>query len=160
MNQNLTLQQAAKLLDEFYKGITTVAEEQQLLAFLQSPQCPPDMVPDRMVLEAATASAAGTDLATIEVPDGLNERVRQSFLKQWARRLFSQMTQWMGAAAAVAVVAVVALLRPPVTATVYADTCQTPREAAMATESTLIFLSHNLNLALEASESDLGGPRP
>lgn len=26
MNQNLTLQQAAKLLDEFYKGITTVAE--------------------------------------------------------------------------------------------------------------------------------------
>lgn len=149
--------QAERLLSKYYAGGTSVAEERQLLGFLRSPQCPPSMAPDRVVLEALQPLAA---LPDDPIPEGMERRLAQKLRRGQREKLGHRLVRWTASAAAVAAVVTVGMLRPPVVATVYADTCRTPREAALSAEHTLIYVSDNLNMALEAGESDLGGPCP
>jgi len=147
---------AQHLLDRFYLGLTTTDEERELREFLHRDGCPAEMKADRAVLDALSAPA------DTEVPAGLEARIASRLSRaaekkrrpRWIR--FTALTGIAASAAALALGLYVHLHSP---ATVYADTCQSPQEAAMETEAALLFISQQVCFDGNGEE-DLGGPCP
>lgn len=150
----LTHADAARLLERFYAGESTIQDELALHAFLCSESCPPEWEADREVLATAMLTPEAALPATLT--EGIGRKLKRHIHQQWWRSLVG----YSMSAAAVAIVALTALQRPPASPTVYADTCLTPREAAVETEHTLLYVSTNLNMALNSADDELGGPCP
>lgn len=75
------------------------------------------------------------------------------------RPLWKRITAVSGVAASVSALAFGAYLWMASAPTVYEDTCQNSYEAAIETQNTLLFVSEQLCLGLEASD-ELGPPEP
>lgn len=152
----MNLEQATVLREKFYAGASTVSEERRLLDFLRSENCPPAWQADRAVLEALAA------LPEAEVPAGLETRIAARLTQHAApRRRF--LWRKLGAVAGVAATMTALFLglhfSGGAPATVYADTCCTPQQAASETRDMLFYVSEQLNMGVEAEE-ELGGPCP
>jgi hypothetical protein len=50
MKHNMTFEQADKLIERYYDGMTSVAEEKKLLEFLSQPNLPPQYEPEKAIL--------------------------------------------------------------------------------------------------------------
>lgn len=147
---------AQLLLDRFYLGLTTTDEERELRKFLHGDSCPTEMEADRAVIDALSAPA------DTEIPAGLEARIAARLGRtaekkrrpRWIR--FTALTSIAASAVALAVGLYFYLHSP---ATVYADTCQSPQEAAMETEAALLFISQQVCFD-ENCEEELGAPCP
>lgn len=151
----MNLEQATALREKFYTGTSTLSDERQLLEFLRSRNCPPDWQADREVLEALVA------VPEAEVPAGLEARIAARLSQQAVQ---SRRTLWRrlgitGIAATVAALFIGLYFGGRNRATVYADTCCTPQQAAFETHDVLFYVSEQLNMGVEA-EDDLGAPCP
>ncbi len=147
---------AQTLLEKFYAGTTTLAEERSLQEFLTSPCCPPAMEADREVVMAMSLPAEAT------VPEGLSGRITTGIAARRHRHygIFRHITFTVSGISTMAAALIVCFFishRPA--STVYADTCQSPDEAAIAARDILMFVSKNMNQGLEADD-DLGEPCP
>lgn len=159
---NMTHEEAVRLRENFYAGLTTPEEEQEWLQWLCSDACPEEWAADREVMLALAAPA------DVEAPDGLEDRIAAR-LEAGAERphrtlavrrpLWKRITAVSGVAASVAALAFGAYLWMASAPTVYEDTCQNSYEAAIETQNTLLFVSEQLCLGLEASD-ELGPPEP
>ena len=149
----ITPEIAIRLLDQFYAGTTTVEEEQVLQHFLFSENCPESLFADREIMRILSCPAE------VNVPDGLEQRIMKKLRRRrFNLRLFTIPT---GMAAAIAALFVfVNMTRHLPLRTIYTDTCDTPQEAVVETQKTLVYISHNINIGLEEMDDELGGPCP
>lgn len=159
---NMTHKEAVRLRENFYAGLTTPEEEQEWLQWLCSDACPEEWAADREVMLALAAPAA------VEAPDGLESRIaarleagaeRPHRTPAVRRPLWLRLTTVSGVAACVAVLVFGAYRWMAGAPTVYEDTCRNSYEAAIETQNTLLFVSEQLCLGLEASD-ELGPPEP
>lgn len=151
----MTKEHAAQLLERFYAGTTTVDEERALREFLTSEACAEAWRADREVVLAMSTPVEA------EVPEGLEARIAARLRPRrrphfFLAHRFPAVTGLVAAAAAI-FVCIYVWHRP--SPTVYADTCTTPQQAAVEVCNTLIYVSENLSMGLEA-EDELGGPCP
>lgn len=147
---------AQHLLDRFYRGRTSADEERTLREFLFSEACPAEMETDRAVLGALSVPADA------EVPAGLEARIAAHLDRAAGKRrkpLWVRLTTLTGLAASVAALALGLYFHLHTPATVYADTCRSPQEAARETEAALLFISRQVRFDGNGEE-DLGGPCP
>lgn len=152
----MNLEQATALREKFYAGTSTVSEERRLLGFLRSESCPLAWQADRAVLEALAA------LPETEVPAGLETRIAARLTRHTAPRrrpLWRRLGAVAGVAATMTALFLGLHFSGNTRATVYADTCCTPQQAASETCEVLFYVSEQLNMGVEAEE-DLGGPCP
>ena len=159
---NMTHEEAVRLRENFYAGLTTPEEEQEWLQWLCSDTCPEEWAADREVMIALTVPA------DVEAPAGLENRIaarlqadaehpqRSSVVR---RPLWRNLTAVSGVAACFAALLFGAYLWKSSAPTVYEDTCRNSYEAAVETENTLLFLSEQLCYSLETSD-ELGMPEP
>ncbi len=143
MNKMNRLQQMEELLQKFYDGASTAHEEHILQEFLHSADCPEDWEVHRSVMDALSCPAE------VPVPDGLAERIAASIQPRRTpvlRRIFS-----IGAAAAavLAFVFIFSSLHEQRQPALYADTCDTPEEAAAEIDRIFAMLSQAMSQGLE-----------
>lgn len=149
----MTQAQITSLLDKFYAGTSTVAEEQTLRRYFAAEDCPPELEADRQTVLALSTPAA------VEVPADLEKRI-VSRLRPRRRprvRLVYRLSAAVTTIAAAVLLAFVLFAQKAPAPTVYADTCTSPEQAAEQTRAILVKMSEDLNLSLEADDN-LGGP--
>lgn len=151
----MKLENAQHLLERFYLGLTSAEEERALREFLHQDDCPAEMAADRAVFDALAVPAE------TEVPAGLEARIAARLERAAKKRkpLWVRFTAMTGLAASVAAVAIGLYVHLHSPATIYADTCRSPQEAAYETEAALLFISQEICADWE-SEENLGGPCP
>lgn len=159
----MTYDELKQLLQKYYAGATSVAEEQQLRHYFSTSLVPAEFEADRAVILASAEPEAATPSAELE--QRIAKVLAQQPAPQQKRAVrwtpVSRLRLIVASIAAMAVVAVGIYVwnRPQPVATVYSDTCASADEAAAQTEEILIYVSHTMNEAL-ASDDDLGGPQP
>lgn len=144
------------LLERFYLGLTSTDEERALRDFLHSEACPAGMEADRAVIDALATPAEA------EIPEGLEARIAASIDRAAGKRrkpLWLRFTAVAGIAASMAAIGIGLYFHFHTPATVYADTCSSPQEAAAETEAALLFISRQVMLDWDGDD-DLGGPCP
>lgn len=149
-------EQAAILLEKFYEGTSTLSEERRLLDYLRAADCPPSLQADRNVIEELA------DLPETQMPAALQTRIISHLTSQTKLRrrcLWKKLATVTGIAASVAVICFGLYFTEHRHATVYADTCGTPQQAACETRNVLLYVSEQLNTCA-VTEDDLGGPLP
>lgn len=151
----MTGEQATTLLQKFYGGQTTLAEERELETFLLSSDCPASMHADREVMRAI--SEARTAAA---VPPTLSRRIKANLhrARTHRRNVVRRITLGVASAACLTVVFVVGMGQQQ-QPSVYADTCATPEQAARELNATLSMLSADLAEGMNA-ERISDGPMP
>ena len=131
-----------KLLDRYYDGSTSEAEEAELRRFFESGDVPRGMLADKRMFMAMQASKEP------EMPAGMDERL-SAMIDGKARRSRVVRMRMIGAAAAVLCLlfgtAVFYHDDSPRYAVTEKDTCSTPEEAAEQTERALLAFSKALN---------------
>lgn len=151
----MTSEDIRQLLQRFYDGETTHAEEHSLREWFRTNDCPEDLQPDRQMVMALS------ETADVPMPVGLQMRISNRLRKRECRR-HQRATRWLtmtGIAASVAAFAIGVWCWMIPQQTVYTDTCQTPQEAIEEVHQTLNIISRDLCQGL-SGEEDLGGPMP
>ena len=159
---NMTHEEAVRLRENFYAGLTTPEEEQEWLQWLCSDACPEEWAADREVMLALTVPAdveapAGLESCIVARLEADTEQLRRPLAVR--RTLWRNLTAVSGMVACFAALVFGAYLWTAGAPTVYEDTCRNSYEAAVETENTLLFLSEQLCYSLETSD-DLGMPEP
>lgn len=140
------------LLEKFYAGATDIDGERRLKAYFATADCPPELEADRRVVLGPDCAAAP--------PAGFGQRLAAAIRPRRPRRLFlNRMRAIAAAVAAVAIIGGGIYCYKRQAPTVYANTCETPEEAANETREILLSISRDMNSGLDAEE-DLGGPCP
>lgn len=151
----MTSEDIRQLLQRFYDGETTHAEEHSLREWFRTNDCSEDLQPDRQMVMALS------ETADVPMPVGLQMRISNRLRKR-ERRRHQRAMRWLtmtGIAASVAALAIGVWYWMIPQQTVYADTCQTPQEAIEEVHQTLNIISRDLCQGL-SGEEDLGGPMP
>ncbi len=143
MNKMNTLQQMEELLQKFYDGASTVDEEHILQEFLNSADCPEDWEVHRSVFDALETPAE------VPVPDGLAERIAASLQPRRPSVLRRLLPIGAAAAAVLAIALIFSSLHEQRQPALYADTCDTPEEAAAEIDRTFAMLSQAMSQGLE-----------
>lgn len=157
----MTHTEARLLLDKFYAGLTTVAEESALSRWLEAEDCPAEFRADRDVMRTLAVTGPAP------LPEGLEARLgaalRTAGEAPARRRPLHRWRLRVGAAAAsvasVAAVVAVVMVHVP-RATVYTDTCATAQEAAVETQATLLMVADMMRSALDGDDGLADGPCP
>lgn len=152
----MNLEQTTVLLEKFYEGTSTLSEERRLLDYLRSADCPPSLQADRDVIDKLV------ELPETPIPTGLEARIISRLSSQTVlrrRNLWKRFAAVSGIAASVVAICFGLYFTEHKHATVYADTCGTPQQAACETRNVLLYISEQLNTCA-VTEDDLGGPLP
>ena len=146
----MTVNDIKSMLDRYYGGYTTEAEEKALLDYFSQNEVDEELLPDKELF---------MQLAAVKVPDGLEQRLCDMIDEQAAkssgdvigRRLRKSLT-WVSAAAACALIVF--------GATTYNNTVpaepqseMTPEEAYAHTKMALTLLSTNLQKGMAGIET-------
>ena len=158
----MTHEEAVRLRENFYAGLTTPEEEQEWLQWLCSDASSEEWAADREVMLALTVPAdveapAGFESRIVARLEADTEQLRRPLAVR--RPLWRNLTAVSGMVACFAALVFGAYLWKSSAPTVYEDTCRNSYEAAVETENTLLFLSEQLCYSLETSD-DLGMPEP
>lgn len=148
-----------ELLERYYDGQTSEAEEKELKRFFAE-----EDVPDHLLAEKEFFLQLNASAPSDAVPEGLESRLsdkidqwdthEKQVLKVRKHKQFHRL-QWIGSIAAslLILLSLGIYLYKPHQAPTPKDTCATPEEAYIYAEKALVTLSVNLNKGMKGVES-------
>ena len=143
-----------KLLDRFYKGETTLEEEQILQDYFSSTSIPEELMPDRDLFRSLETSDS------VAVPEGLNQKILDVIDQQEKKVVRTRrISVFSLSGLAAGLLVVIALYmgyfradRPGMLAHQLTDTYENPQDAYEEARRTLAFVSAKLNTGTSGLE--------